>query len=190
MFLGEYGMQMDIGDTKAFGLHFTYYNPNLGLNGVLIRSQLGSGDELELNTHGILPGISYTYYPNGNLKGFYYGGLLRYKMAFGDVLFKDKYSGGKAYKGIVESDINIHTINLNGMVGYRWVFDNNFSVRLGAALGFQNAFINDITYTIIDQYDGEGDEVVDDLAEALEQNLKSFTRPLTFQLMIAIGFTR
>jgi hypothetical protein len=68
--LGEYGAQLDIGDKKALGFHLTYYNPNLGLTGVLIRSQLGNGDELELNTHGILPGVSYTNTPKEVWKDF------------------------------------------------------------------------------------------------------------------------
>lgn len=190
MILGEFGAQIDVGNEKALGYHFTYYNPNLGLSKVLLESQLGSGDELELNAHGIIPGFSYTKYPNGDLDGFYYGGLLRYKMALGSVTYKDKYSGGSAYRGVVKADINIHSINLNGMIGYRWVFENNFSLRLGGAIGFQVPYINEVTYTILEEYDYEGYEVVEDLEEALEKGLKGFTKPVTFQLMIGIGFTK
>jgi uncharacterized membrane protein len=39
------------------------------------------------------------------------------------------------------------------MIGSRWVYNSNFSFRLGAALGFQNAFINQVSYYIIEQND-------------------------------------
>ncbi|MDA3952730.1 MAG: hypothetical protein PF485_03720 [Bacteroidales bacterium] len=186
MLFGEFGFQVNL--PAGIGAHLSYYNPSVGLTGVLIQSQLGDGDELNLNVHSVMPGISYTYYSKGNIEGFYVGGKFLFKTVSGDVLLKDKYTGGTAYKGIVESEISINSINVGCIAGYRFVFDNNFTIRLGAALGYQNALKNEVTYRIIEQYDDEGWEVVDDLREDLEMNTESFTKPVTFQIEIGLGF--
>lgn len=187
MLLGEYGFQLNL--PPGIGAHFTYYNPALGLTGILINSQLGEGDELDLNVNSYIPGVSYTHYSKSGFEGFYVGGKVMYKTASGTVLLKDKYTGGSAYKAIVEADINLNTLNVSVVSGYRFVFDSNFAIRLGAALGYQNCFTNDVIYEIIEEYeDGSGDEVIDDMKTDVETYTKSFTKSITFQVEIGLGF--
>ncbi len=89
---------------------------------------------------------------------------------------------------MVESRIAINSINANYVSGYRFVFNNGFVLRLGVALGYQNALKNEVTYKIIEEYDGEGSEVVNDLKENIDQYTKSYTKPITFQIEIGLGF--
>lgn len=190
LLLGELSVEGNIPMGKtALGIQATYYNPSLLLSGVLIRSQLGPGDELNMNVHSVIPGFSFCFYSKGGAKGFYTGGSFLYKIALGDVLYKDKYTGGRAYKGIVESDLDIMSFDIGARAGYRFVFNNGFSIRLGARLGYQTVLKNNVTYTIIEDYDDEGDEVIEDLDEAIERYTKKFTQPITFQVDIGLGLT-
>lgn len=190
LLLGELSIEGNIPMGKtALGIQATYYNPNLLLSGVLIRSQLGPDDELDMNVHSAIPGLSFCYYSKGGAKGFYAGGSFLYKLAMGDVLYKDKYTGGTAYKGIVESELDIMSFDIGARSGYRFVFNNGFSIRLGARIGYQTVIKNMVTYNIIEDYDDEGDEVIDDLEEAIERYTKKFTQPITFQVEIGLGLT-
>ncbi|MCP4178686.1 MAG: hypothetical protein GY756_13055 [bacterium] len=192
MLFGEYGGQLSFaaGDHLGVGLQMVYYNPSMGLTGVIVKSQLGPGDVLDMNVSAILPGVSLTYYSKPRLKGFYVGGLVRYKRAKGDVLLKDKFTGGTAYKGIVEADIAVNSININLVSGYRFAFDNGFSLTLGLALGGQINLKDDTRYTIIESYEeSDGITVKDDLQEGVEQQMRSFINPITFQAIIGLGFT-
>lgn len=190
LLLGELSVEGNIPMGKtALGINATYYNPSLLLSGLLIRSQLGPGDELDMNVHSAIPGLSFCYYSKGGAKGFYAGGSFLYKLAMGDILYKDKYTGGRAYKGIVESELDIKSFDIGARSGYRFVFNNGFSIRLGARIGYQTVLKNDISYNIIEDYDDEGDEVIEDLEEAIERYTKKFTQPVTFQVDIGLGIT-
>lgn len=192
MIWGEYGVQMDFENENngAFGLHLTYFNPACGITGIIIQSQVSESDELTLNAHGIIPGLSYTHYTKKGLTGLYYGGLLRYKMALGNITLEETTSGGR-YQGMVETDLNIHAVNMSFIIGYRFAFDNNFSLRLGGALGFQHALVDEVTYNVIEQnYDDDAEDIIGDLEDGVDTYTNTFTKPVTFQLMIAIGFTK
>ncbi len=192
MLFGEYGGQLSIGigNHSALGLQMIYYNPSFGITGAIYKSDLGPGDELDINVSALLPGISYAYYSKSRMKGFYIGTLIRYKRLKGEVLLKDKYTGGTAYKGIVEADIAVNSINFNLITGYRFVFDNNFSLCLGIAVGGQKNLKNFTRYNILEAYDeSDGEEVRNDLIEGVEQQTKSFVKAVTFQAIIGIGVT-
>ena len=189
MLMGEFGAELDFATSNntALGIQFAYFNPTFGLSGVIINSKLDDGDKLEINVHAFLPGITYTYYTKPEMEGFYIGGLVRYKHASGTALYEDNNG---SVRGQAKTDMSISTINPNVIGGYRWVFDNNFSIRLGAAVGGQINIVDDITYsTVWEENEGDGKKIEEDLQKGLEIQLRSFVKPVTFQLVAGLGFT-
>ena len=191
--LGEIGVEAGfaLGTNLGMGVQFIYYNPSIGLTNLIIRSQLGKNDELTMKVNAILPALSFAYYSKPEMAGFYVGGLFRFKRASGTVTYSDN-SASDPFDNVakVQATLAINSINPNIITGYRFVFDNNFSLRLGIAMGGQKTLKNEVSYLILEQdSQDDGNDAVNDMRADIPTYTKSFTKSFTFQLMIGLGFT-